>query len=497
LSARVARVLVADDDRLVRAIFGDALRRAGHEVVTAADGREALARLEGAPFDLLLTDLLMPEMDGLELLEQAKRHWPELDVVVLTSVGTAEPAVRALRGGALHYLVKPVDPEALVLEIHRCLENRRLLEENAELRRWQALLSTGQRITACLELERLTPLAVDALGHQFDAEVTLLVRPSLAAPASPEARGFELLGVRGLPAAEAQTLMALVWGALGTMAESAVEPVAVDDLGAGWPATARALRHLEHGLIVPLRRDGALGAVALLFRVAAQRPFTARHARDAAFLGESIALALENAERYVQARLVAHLDALTGLFNGRHLEHVVEREIRTRRATVADAESPAPAPAPFSLLFMDLDHFKRVNDTHGHLVGSRVIVEMARLLRRQTRETDVLVRYGGDEFVALLPGAGTEEALRVAERIRAAVEAHRFLSREGLELRLTLCCGVCTWPEHAETPSDVIHRADLAMYHGKKSHRNAVYLYDALPAGSAAEPSMSIDLLGD
>ncbi len=130
---------------------------------------------------------------------------------------------------------------------------------------------------------------------------------------------------------------------------------------------------------------------------------------------------------------------------------------------------------------MDLDHFKRVNDTHGHQIGSRVIVEMARLLRRQTRETDVLIRYGGDEFVAILPDADTSVALRAAERIRAAVESHRFLAREGLELRLTLCCGVSSWPRHAVTREDMIHRADMAMYHGKKMHRNAVYEYDTLP----------------
>lgn len=490
MSPPASRILVADDDRLVRAIFGDALSRAGHEVVTAADGRQAIARLEEGPFDLLLTDLLMPEMDGLELLDEAKRRWPTLDVVVLTSVGTAEPAVRALRAGALHYLVKPVDPEALVLEVHRCLENRRLLDENAQLRHWQALLSTGQRITACLELERLTPLAVDALAHQVDASVAVLVRPAATTDESTPG-GFEILGVRGLPQADAETLLGLLWARFGADVRAAHAPVAVDDLGGVLPASATALCHLEHALLVPLRRDGLLGAVALLCRDAARRPFTARHARDAAFLGESMALALENAERYVQARLVAHLDALTGLFNARHLEHVVEREIRTRAAM------PEAALAPFSLLFMDLDHFKRVNDTHGHLVGSRVIVEMARLLRRQTRETDVLVRYGGDEFVAVLPGAGTDEAVGVAERIRTAVEGHRFLSREGLELRLTLCCGVCTWPQHAETPSDVIHRADLAMYHGKKSHRNAVYLYDALPAAEAPNRLMSIDLSGD
>lgn len=472
------RVLVVDDDRLLRAVFADALRGAGLDVDTACDGVEALERLALAPCEIVLTDLLMPRMDGLELLTRIKQHHPDVDVIVLTSVGTAEPAVRALRDGASHYLVKPVDPEALALEVHRCLEGRRLLAENRELRRYQALLGAAARITACLELERLRPLAIDTLTGMAQADAGLVFRPRV------EGSGLEILSSTGLTPAAAEALAALLWSAHGDEVTGAHEPVAKDALGTSLPAHDAALRHLEHALFVPLRREAGPLAMALLLRSEARSPFSAATARDAAFLGESIALALENAERYLQAQWVAHLDALTGLFNARHLEHIVDREIRARQASSA----------PFSLLFMDLDHFKSVNDTHGHLVGSRVLVEMARILRRQTRETDVLIRYGGDEFVVILPDADAETAFRAAERIRACVEDHRFLSREGLELRLTLCCGVSTWPRHAATREDMVHRADLAMYHGKKAHRNAVYLYDTLPSapggsGAAQTPA--------
>jgi two-component system cell cycle response regulator len=469
-----ARVLVADDDRLVRAIFADALRAVGHHVALAANGVEALERLEAEPFDLLLTDLLMPEMDGLELLERAKQRFPALDVIVLTGVSTAEPAVQALRGGAFHYLVKPLDPEALQLEVHRCLENRRLMAENAELRRYQQLLGAAQRITACLELERLRPLAMDTLAGHALADAALLFRPATDRP------GLEMLAARNLATEQAAGLAQLLWERHEAAVFPATEPLAIDDLGGLIPASEAGLRHIEHALFVPLRREGVLLGVALLLRRDEHRAFSAAHARDAAFLGESVALALENAERYQQAQWVAHLDALTGLYNARHLEHVVDREVRARQNALT----------PFSVLFMDLDHFKRVNDTHGHQIGSRVLVEISRLLRRHTRETDVLIRYGGDEFVVILPDADTETAVRAAERIRIAVEAHRFLAREGLELRLTLCCGVSSWPRHAATREDMIHRADMAMYHGKKAHRNAVYEYDTLP--TAATPATAL-----
>lgn len=474
-----ARILVADDDRLMRTIFADALRAAGHHVGVVANGVEALARLGLESWDILLTDLLMPEMDGLELLERAKQLFPSLDVIMLTSVGTAEPAVRALRSGAFHYLVKPVDPEALQLEVHRCLESRRLLAENEELRRYQQILGAAQRITTCLDRERLHPLAVDALAALVDADAGLLFR--LRATDSGSSGALEVLGLRGLDGEEALSLAERVWARHGERVAVSMEAVSIDELGRNAPPGAperasaspgdETLGPIEHGLFVPIHREGVLLGVVLLLRRAERRSFWAGHAREVAFLAESVGLALENADRYVQAQWVAHLDALTGLYNARHLEHVIDREVRTRNTSGA----------PFSVLFMDLDHFKRVNDTHGHQVGSRVIVEMARLLRRQTRETDVLIRYGGDEFVAILPDADTGTALLAAERIRAAVEGHRFLSREGLELRLTLCCGVSTWPRHALTREDMIHCADMAMYHGKKTHRNAVYEYDTVP----------------
>ncbi len=469
--AAPARILVADDDRLVRLIYADALRAVGHEVETAADGLVAWERLAAEPFDLLLTDLLMPGLDGLELLDRAKRAQPGLEVMVLTSVSTAEPAVQALRNGAFHYLVKPIDPEALQLEVRRCLDSRRILLENRELRRSRDLLTAAQRISACLEFERLHLLAVDTLLALVPSDAGFLLRHNADDV-------LEIPGLRGLPSEAANLLAELLWAEQGATLASAPEPVAMGGLGRLIPASEPGLRHIEHALLVPLYRDGRALGVAVLLRGDLRKGFSAEHARDAAFLGEAIGLALDNAAHFLQARLVAHLDALTGLFNAAHLEHVVDREIRSR----------AESARPFSLLFMDLDHFKRVNDTHGHQVGSRVLVEFSRLLRRCTREGDVLVRYGGDEFVVILPDADTDLARCAAERIRRSVEGHQFLSREGLMLSLTLCAGICTWPRHARTREDVIHRADLAMYHGKKTHRNAVHVHEALDPPDDATP---------
>jgi diguanylate cyclase (GGDEF)-like protein len=145
---------------------------------------------------------------------------------------------------------------------------------------------------------------------------------------------------------------------------------------------------------------------------------------------------------------------------------------------------------PFSVLFMDLDHFKGVNDLHGHLSGSQLLVEVARVLRSCVRDEDVVVRYGGDEYVLLLVGIDSGGGLKVAERIRRAVEDHRFLSREGARVRVTTSIGLASFPEHASTKADILDLADRAMYRGKKSTRNVVYMASKdLPPVPAGERS--------
>jgi two-component system, cell cycle response regulator len=163
---------------------------------------------------------------------------------------------------------------------------------------------------------------------------------------------------------------------------------------------------------------------------------------------------------------LAYLDDLTHLFNVRYLDLVLDRELK--RCTQSGA--------PFSLLFMDLDRFKEVNDAHGHLIGSRLLVEVAKVIGGAVRDDDVVVRYGGDEYVVLLRATDSGGAVKVAERTRRAIERHPFLSREGLGLSMTTCIGVASFPEHATDKASLLDYADRAMYRGKKTTRNVVYL---------------------
>jgi diguanylate cyclase (GGDEF)-like protein len=189
-------------------------------------------------------------------------------------------------------------------------------------------------------------------------------------------------------------------------------------------------------------------------------------AAAATYLSRHLGLALHNVGRFAEVEDLAYLDDLTHLFNSRYLHLVLDQETK----------SALQVNQAFSLLFLDLDYFKSVNDTHGHLVGSKLLVEVARILKGCVRDNDVVVRYGGDEYVILLRSTDSGGALKVGERIRRSIETHHFLAREGFSLAVTTCIGVASFPEHASDKQSLLDMADRAMYRGKKGTRNVIYM---------------------
>jgi diguanylate cyclase (GGDEF)-like protein len=179
---------------------------------------------------------------------------------------------------------------------------------------------------------------------------------------------------------------------------------------------------------------------------------------------EPIAAALDNALQLKRAEELSVTDDLTKLYNSRYLNLVLRKE--TKRASRSGR--------PLSLLFIDLDGFKAINDTHGHLFGSRALVEAAAVIRSSARETDVVARFGGDEFALILPDTGGEGAFAVGERIRERIAAHVFLTSAALNVRLTASVGVATLPDAAASADELVHAADAAMYQVKDRGKNGI-----------------------
>ncbi|MBI5469254.1 MAG: GGDEF domain-containing protein, partial [Deltaproteobacteria bacterium] len=194
--------------------------------------------------------------------------------------------------------------------------------------------------------------------------------------------------------------------------------------------------------------------------------YNLRDIKNASFINEHVSSAFDNAIKYSEAKEMAFIDSLTGLYNSKYLEAALDRELKRADRLMS----------PVTVLFMDLDNFKRINDTNDHLVGSKVLVEVGKILLKCVREVDTVIRYGGDEYVVILVDADYGVAMRVADRIRVSIEQEHFIPEESLDIRITASLGVATYPIHTRDKKELLKIADKAMYKAKDLSRNVVYL---------------------
>jgi len=455
------RVVVVDDNRLDLELARDAIG-GDVDLELCKSGEAALEALARDPADLVLSDLAMPGLSGIELLERVRREHPGTDFVVLTGHASVDSAVGALRMGAADYLRKPISPDELELVVRRLLDQRALVEENSRLRDVLRLVESCRALAPCLEPGEIYAVALDLLlrGLERRRGLALFRRTSLSLS--------DALVMRGLGELQESRLHRLL---------VAEKPVDVDDVAevevvSRSPVHA-ALREagvaVDRLLAVPVRgRENESGVIWVLED---ETPFDESELDRARIVAGHASLSLRNAEQYHRAKERAFVDDVTELYNVRYLLLATEHEIR--RAERYDGA--------LSVLFLDLDRFKRVNDEHGHLVGSRALRQLGQVLAGCVRQVDTLARYGGDEFTILLVDTALDDALAVAERIRATVAATPFEAARGQSVDLSISIGVASYPVHGRSREELLDLADKAMYRAKSAGRNRVCSASDLP----------------
>ncbi len=452
------RVLVVDDDAFFRVLCSDILTSGGFFVKTATTGAEAVNIVENEPVDIVITDLVMPDLDGLEVLSRTKQHNTLIDVIVVTGHGSIETAIEALKTGAFDYIRKPLNEDELLHTVNSCMEKKKLLEENQEMRQSLKLFEVSRAVTATLDISKLYNITLDALLQIVPGEAGIIFFYE------DEMKKLDIKAIRHLGLYSGERVVEVFKHRyereLKGLSNISVIPRAQLD------SDEEALSDFSSFLIAPLVKGQSTIGFILILSKGEKEVYSLREIKNATFIVEHAAGAFENAQKYAEAKEMAFIDSLTNLYNAKYLDNALDKELKRADRLMM----------PVTVLFLDLDNFKRINDQNDHLIGSRVLVEVGKILLKCVREVDTVIRYGGDEYVVILVDADYDVAMRVAERIRLSIEKHKFIEEDGLNLHITASIGIATYPIHTKDKKELLKIADKAMYRAKDLSRNVVYL---------------------
>ena len=449
-----ARVLVVDDILSNVKLLEAKLSAEYFEVVSAYNGQEALTKVEEQEPDIVLLDVMMPGMDGFEVCRRIKNNpkTAHLPVVMVTALDQPSDRVAGLDAGADDFLTKPVDDAALFARV-RSLVRLKMMTDELRLRE-----ATGQNMGLVDPAETLVEASpTGRLLIIEDRPESVAWFTSALTPANEvsSADTFEeaLVRVRGGD-------FDLIVVSLGLRGFDGLR-------------LCSQLRSLPEGRNVPilvLVSDGdrrkltqalEMGVNDYLTRPVDKNELTARvrtnlrRKRYADKLRHNVQLSLE----------MAITDQLTGLHNRRYMSRHLD-------TLIAGAHRSGK---PISFVIMDIDHFKSVNDTYGHDIGDEVLREFAGRISANVRGIDLACRYGGEEFVVVMPDTDTAFAYTVAERLRKSVEETPFvISRDPGKLKVTISIGIADSAGKTDSADALLHRADQALYRAKREGRNRV-----------------------
>ena len=471
-----AKILVADDDQSLVRTLTWILKENGYDVVVAPGGEGLIGMLEEERPNLLLLDIMMPKVDGLQLLAKMKAddRFRDVPVLMISSMPPEEATVKSLGLGAADFISKPFRVRELLARVKAHIRSaQELAHARDEAQSRAAIVDILHEVTDSLKPDEIYHILVRRVARvlQISKCSMVLAKPGdqlgvvVAAYENPMLRNLEIELARYPEIQRALT---------------GSRPVLVEDVSSDPLYEGERVRWQREGITVPTRsavalpfsmKDQQLG-VFFLRTTGEDPPLTRADAGFAETVIRTAVAAIEKAYDFETAvsdkkRLekLAATDALTGCMNRRALSEELEAELdRARRYNLA-----------LTILLADIDRFKLVNDTRGHIAGDSVLRQVGEILRREVRSVDQAARYGGEEFVVVMPETALHGAALFAERLRRRVMHTDFADPGEDPLNLTISIGLASFPDDRVTSADsFVALADQALYRAKNEGRNLV-----------------------
>lgn len=451
---------------ILRKDFEDTLSKKGFEISRFRSIDNALPRIN----EKVSIIIVEKEQGKNNSLKPFLKDSAEIPKLIVSSDYSSKGLSAWLKGSLTYPVYKPSEKELLFF-VDRALKETNMRSENRRLQ--QELLSArkeveffeevGKTLTSSMELNKILVAIMKKTKDMTNAEAwsVLLVDEETGDLV------FEKADAKKSSRIEKYRLKPGE-GIAGWVAQEGI-PVIVPDVSRDERFSSKVDKKIHFKtkslMCVPIKSQGRVVGVLEVVNKKTGEPFTKEDLDLLMRLIGQAALAIERTTLYQKMAELALTDDLTKLFNTRYLNRTIETEIqRSNRYHTS-----------ISLIFIDIDYFKNINDNHGHLVGSKTLVEMGQMIIKCLRSIDIVARYGGDEFVVVLPQTTPKAAAQIAERIRKSVEQNVFLKKEGYNLRVTASFGVASYPENAKTKEDLLRLADEAMYRVKYTTRNGVY----------------------
>jgi diguanylate cyclase (GGDEF)-like protein len=472
-------VLIVDDEPTVCELLVQVLSPL-YKVISALNGTDACRHIEKNDFDVVVTDLRLPDMTGIDVMGFAKSKDAYTEVVLVTGYASLESATNAIDLGAMSYIEKPLVIQDFLIQIEKAIASRLFHLKSISLMQNSGEMSAEFKdhlgdITSLYYFTRKLTLSLE-LSEIMRITLGEALRKSNAAFC---AIGVSVFGYRDIYAmsatgevdpAVAKELFLRHWDAAfpyiqkGAFVDGKIEPV----IFKGKQGSSHDISTSE-ALVVPMLVTGAtMGSLVVFFN----KNGPTEPPSDQYFLyiiSSIVSSLIQHSYAVLQARQLAKTDGLTGIANHRSFHEALDREIaRANRKG-----------SPCSLMIMDIDDFKKVNDTYGHLVGDAVLKNLVQRVLENIRTVDIFARYGGEEFGLILPETDLKGAEILASRIKDAITTKPFVYAQHI-LNYSASIGIAVFnPERPVKKDALVDQADAAMYSSKRSGKNRITISSA------------------